>query len=205
MSYDSFATTFSNSRKNHPWPELDAIIEDMRKQGYTSVLDVGCGNGRFLEEIQNKELNIWGYLGIDSSKWMIAEARKLHPNHQFEVIPMESLHQLSNTKYQALLFLASFHHLKTRESRIETLKQAKELLAPNGRIYMTNWNLLEQEKYTESHRWNGDYDIKIGEFSRYYHGFTVAELAELFEEAGLEVVENRVFEGGRNIVSILSL
>jgi hypothetical protein len=83
---------------------------------------------------------------------MIAEARKLHPNHQFEVIPMESLHQLPSTKYQALLFLASFHHLETRESRIETLRQAKELLAPNGRIYMTNWNLLGQSKYEKSHR-----------------------------------------------------
>lgn len=207
MSYDNFATTFSNSRKNHPWPELDAIIDDMRKQGYTSVLDIGCGNGRFLEEIQSSGFKVQEYLGIDSSKWMIAEARKLHPDFQFEVCSMESLFShpaIPLSRYPAILFLASFHHLETRVSRIETLKQAKELLAPNGRIYMTNWNLLEQEKYRESHQWNGDYDIKIGEFSRYYHGFTVEELAELFEEAGLEVVENGVFEGGRNIVSILT-
>ncbi len=50
MSYDQFATTFSQSRKHHPWPELDAIISDIQSEGYTSVLDVGCGNGRFLEE-----------------------------------------------------------------------------------------------------------------------------------------------------------
>lgn len=205
MSYDNFATTFSNSRKNHPWPELDAIIEDMQEQGYTSVLDVGCGNGRFIEEWQKYKVWSIKYLGIDSSKWMIAEARKLHPDHQFEVVPMESLFQVPSSKFQALLFLASFHHLETRESRINVLREARNLLAPNGRIYMTNWNLLEQERYEKSHRWNGDYDIKIGEYSRYYHGFTVEELAELFAEAGLEVLENRVFEGGRNIVSILSL
>ena len=29
MSYDAYATTFSNSRRNLQWPELDAIIEDM--------------------------------------------------------------------------------------------------------------------------------------------------------------------------------
>ena len=50
MSYDNFATTFSNSRKNHPWAELEYIIEDLRKIKYSSVLDIGCGNGRFLEE-----------------------------------------------------------------------------------------------------------------------------------------------------------
>jgi 2-polyprenyl-3-methyl-5-hydroxy-6-metoxy-1,4-benzoquinol methylase len=50
MNYDAFAETFSESRKNHPWPELDFIIEEMRQNKYTSVLDIGCGNGRFLEE-----------------------------------------------------------------------------------------------------------------------------------------------------------
>ncbi len=68
---------------------------------------------------------------------------------------------------------------------------------------MTNWNLREQPRYTESHRGDGDYDIKIGQFSRYYHGFTLKELEELFQEAGYAIVENRIFEGGRNIVSVL--
>lgn len=205
MSYDHFATTFSNSRKNHPWPELDYIIDDMQEQGFSSVLDIGCGNGRFLEEVQNSKLRIQTYLGIDSSAGMITEARKLHPENQFEVLDMSEL-QASPIKlptFDATLFLASFHHLETRESRIETLKQARALLTPNGRIYLTNWNLLAQERYQKNHRWNGDFDIKIGVFSRYYHGFTVEELAELFQEAGFKIVENWVFEGGRNILSIL--
>jgi hypothetical protein len=42
MNYDAFAETFSESRKNHPWPELDFIIEEMKQKEYTSVLDIGC-------------------------------------------------------------------------------------------------------------------------------------------------------------------
>ncbi len=68
---------------------------------------------------------------------------------------------------------------------------------------MTNWNLREQPRYATSHRGDSDYDIKIGAYSRYYHGFTLDELEELFREAGYTIVENRVFEGGRNIVSVL--
>jgi hypothetical protein len=79
----------------------------------------------------------------------------------------------------------------------------KKLLAPHGRVYMTNWNLRDQEKYIKSHRWDGDYDIKIGEYSRYYHGFTLSELEELFAQAGYSVFENRVWEGGRNMVSVI--
>ena len=50
MSYDAFAITFSNSRKNLHWLELEYIIEDIKDNEYRSILDVGCGNGRFLKE-----------------------------------------------------------------------------------------------------------------------------------------------------------
>ena len=106
--------------------------------------------------------------------------------------------------FDAIVFLASFHHLESQVERIQVLKDIKKLLHPNGRIYMTNWNLREQSKYEKSHRGNGDFDIKIGEFSRYYHGFTLIELEELFKETEYEIIENRIFEGGRNLISILT-
>ena len=204
MSYDNFAHTFSNSRKNHPWPELDYIINDMRKQWFSSILDIWCGNGRFLEEARKWDFTPWIYLGIDNSEWMVEEARKLHPEYNFEVIWMQDIKKIPE-RYGAILFLASFHHLETREERVQVIKECKNILNPTGCIYMTNWNLLWQERYQKNHRWNGDFDIKIGEFSRYYHWFTLDELAQLFEEAGLWEVEDRIFEGGRNIISILSL
>ena len=207
MSYDNFAHTFSKSRQNHPWPELDFIIEDMKKQWYKSILDIGCGNGRFLEEAKNCRYILKGYLGLDSSSGMIEEARWLHPDSEFGVCDMLTLGEYSLirwTSFDAILFLASFHHLQTRVERTRVLCDMKNLLAPGGRSYMTNWNLREQPRYEKSHQWNGDFDIKIGEYSRYYHGFTLTELSDLFDDAWYEVVEHRIFEGGRNILSILS-
>ena len=54
VNYDAFAETFSKSRENHPWPELDFFIEEMRKANVKSILDIGCGNGRFLEHTKKK-------------------------------------------------------------------------------------------------------------------------------------------------------
>lgn len=54
MSYDNFARTFSNSRKNHHWPELEYIIIDIQKQNFVSILDIGCGNGRLLQESEKR-------------------------------------------------------------------------------------------------------------------------------------------------------
>lgn len=206
VNYDAYASTFSNSRKDLKWPELDAIIWDMRQCGYTNVLDVGCGNGRLVEQlrVKSEEWRIKNYLGIDNSAGMIAEARKLHPDYQFEVCPMESLwtsEYLKSEFYDAIVFLASFHHLETREARVQVLSEIKKYLAPGWAIYMTNWNLRDQPRYQKSHRWDGDFDIKIWEHSRYYHWFTTEGLSELFEKTGYQIVENRVFEWGRNIWS----
>lgn len=64
---------------------------------------------------------------------MIAEARKLHPDHQFEVCPMESLSShptIQPSHYDAIVFLASFHHLEAREQRLQVLDEIKKYLAP---------------------------------------------------------------------------
>jgi hypothetical protein len=78
---------------------------------------------------------------------------------------------------------------------------------------MTNWALnseLNSEKYKNSviknsknEFWSEDYNIKIGEFTRFYHCFSSDELEFLFKETWFEVVENRLFENGRNWVSII--
>ncbi|MDD2891593.1 MAG: class I SAM-dependent methyltransferase [Candidatus Gracilibacteria bacterium] len=210
-----------------------------------SILDIGCGNGRFLDTLKTSGFP-YSYLGIDESSGMINEARKLHPQQDFKVLDMNHLGKLLDSgisqkrsdssanrdpegtvrsqygeggsgdlsskdkffrdSYQFIIFIASFHHLHTKEERKEVLLQAKRLLVPDGVIMMTNWNLIGEKlfkKYEKSYRGNGDFGIKIGIHERYYHGFSVMELDELFQESGYEILENRIFEGEKNIVSLI--
>jgi predicted TPR repeat methyltransferase len=48
--YDAFAETFSHSRKNLKWPEIDFLLDDILTENIhpLHLLDIGCGNGRFL-------------------------------------------------------------------------------------------------------------------------------------------------------------
>lgn len=205
MNYDHFAQTFSKSRIDHPWPELDYLIRVMEKSGVKSVLDIGCGNGRFIEQIQNSKFKIQNYRGLDNSSVMIEEAQKLHPGYDFAVFDMLSLWvNTSAHHFEAILLLASFHHLETREDRLQVLRDMRQFLSPGGQIMMTNWNLRDQPRYTKSQRGDSDYAIKIGKHERYYHGFTMGELEELFLETGYMIRDNQIFEWGRNIVSIIS-
>lgn len=207
VNYNAFAETFSKSRKNMKWPELDAILDDIEKHNFQSILDVWCWSGRFLEHFFVK---FWffpkKYYGIDGSENMILEARKNFPENNFLVYQMQDMDiflQEKIGKFDAIVFLASFHHLYNERERVRMLKNMKNFLSENGKIYMTNWNLLEQERYRNSYIWNGDFQIKIWEYSRYYHGFSLEELEKIFREAELEVLENCIFDGGRNIFSVL--
>jgi hypothetical protein len=108
-------------------------------------------------------------------------------------------------RYTLIVLIASFHHLESRAERVATLMDLKQLLTPDGTLYLTNWNLRDQERYQSSHRGNGDFSIKIGAHFRYYHGFTLSELHELYTITGWDIRENRIFSGGRNIYSKLKL
>lgn len=137
---------------------------------------------------------------------MIEEAQKSHPDADFRVCDMQDIDTI-NAQFDCVVFLASFHHLKTQDERLDILRKTKKVLKQDGVIAMTNWNLLGETlfpKYESVHRGKGDFDIKIGAHSRYYHGFTTEELAGLFEQTGYTILENRVFEGGKNIISVIT-
>ncbi len=72
---------------------------------------------------------------------MITEAQKLHGDKQFQVLDMENIDSLNQT-FDAIVFIASFHHLDTEAKRKEVLRKTANLLNPGGIIMMTNWNLL---------------------------------------------------------------
>lgn len=55
-------------------------------------------------------------------------------------------------KFDAIVLLASFHHLQNESDRNLVLKNLYKILAENGKIYMTNWNLRSQEKYQKSEK-----------------------------------------------------
>lgn len=106
------------------------------------------------------------YTGVDASENLILEAKKEFPSTNFVVSTMqEYLAKFGEIngeeKFEAIIFLASFHHLTSEAERIEVLKNTSKILAPNGKIYLTNWNLLGQEKYKKNHIGNNDFEIKI--------------------------------------------
>jgi hypothetical protein len=88
-----------------------------------------------------------------------------------------------------------------------------DVCEPSWMIYMTNWALessVHLEKYkqakiinSENQFWSSDFNIKIWKFDRFYHCFSLKELEYLSKKSGFKIIENRVFDNDKNIITIL--
>jgi len=212
-NYDAFAETFSNSRKNMKWAEIEHITNEYFEYFHEkSILDIGCGNGRLLTHFQDLRIYPGEYVGIDNSKNMIKEAKKLHPESSFLWKDMSDLESIGQT-WNAIIGIASFHHLPTFTKRMHTLQIFWNILLSGGIVALTNWNLLSEEnsqkyqssKIPDSRNEFGseDFLIKIGKFERFYHAFCLQELEKLAEKTHFRILENRIFPTQRNIITIL--
>ena len=222
VDYNKFAKTFSESRKNMKWEEIEYFLSFLEWKKKKSILDIWCGNWRFLWVLKDKSIDTKNYLGVDLSDWLLQEAKKIYPENNFLQLNMLDLDKIPLSKsfslggkdlFDYIFFIASFHHLDNLQNRIEVLKKAYNLLNNWGKIFMTNWALnseLNKEKYSksiiknsENKFWSLDYNIKIWEFKRFYHCFSLEELDFLFKETWFKIIENRLFENQRNFISII--
>lgn len=202
--YNKFSHTFSASRKDMKWPELDFFMEKLSPDSNKKlkILDIWCWNWRLLNYLK-ENLFDFEYLWIDSSSWMIEEAKKLHKEFNFQILDMIEIDKIPD-KFDTIFLIASFHHLKSDKDRIDVLNKIKTILKQDWMIFMTNWNLCWEKnfnKYEKWYLWNWDFNIKIWNFTRYYHSFKSEELELFF--TWFEIIENRVFDNDNNLISIL--
>ncbi|MFZ3069488.1 MAG: class I SAM-dependent methyltransferase [Microgenomates group bacterium] len=142
--YDNIGKEFSASRQ-YIWPDLKPYLKNVKPN--SSVLDIGCGNGRLLLGLPEKIK----YTGMDISKELLKEAEKAHPEQKFYEtdITKESLWK-HLPQYDYIFCIAVFHHLPTKKDQLFVLNQIKRHLKPKGKILITAWNLW-QPKYLKYH------------------------------------------------------
>ena len=210
VNYDNFAKTFSKSRKNMKWEEIEYFISFLSDKKDISILDIWCGNWRLLFNL--KHLKWFKYLWVDLSRSLLDEAKKNNPNNDFVELDMIDISNIKQ-KFSFVFLIASFHHLNTIKQRKKVLKNIFKLLKDNWIVFLTNWSLngeFYRKKYTnniitwsENEFLSMDYNIKIWDYSRYYHWFNINELKYLFEYSGFKIIENREFNNKKNFISIL--
>jgi len=201
-NYQEIAASFDATRKKEVWPEIRNLAADT-KDGYR-ILDVGCGNGRLLEAL--KEKNIY-YLGVDSSAELIKLAKQNYEGRQFLVEDILNLNNISETNFDRVYCLAVLQHIPSRELRLQALQQMSAKLNESGLLIISVWNLWQSSKHRPLLLKNfwlkilGKYKLDYNDLlfpwrdssgkelsERYYHAFTKKELKKLARLAGLRIM-----------------
>lgn len=204
--YNLVAGDFSRTRR-YPWKGLYFLAEYLKSGD--RVLDLGCGNGRFLDVLQNKNID---YIGIDGASSLIEIARKRYPGVDFRVSNALNL-PFARDYFDVIYSIAVLHHIPSQELRLAFLKESKRTLKPSGILILTVWNLRRRDYWKINLKYNilkilglskldlKDVLIPWGKsHDRYFHCFSLKELEKLVAEAGFKIKETGILRepAGRN-------
>ena len=92
------------------------------------VLDLGCGDGLNIKILRQKGVN--RVVGVDISKVLLGEAKRLNPKAKFYLASAEKLPFKGNS-FEIVLVDSVFHHLMAFKP---CLKEIKRVLALGGRL-----------------------------------------------------------------------
>lgn len=184
--YDSIAHHFSKTR-HFIWPEMELFLPVIKPGGH--LIDIGCGNGRLLRMLQEKQCT---YVGIDQSAELIKEAQRQWPNYAFEVADMSTYHY-GRDRFDTACLIASLHHLATNDEQQKTLERIFTALKSGGYLCITVWNMWQSRyrKYVLKEPYHHSYipyqdGMKTAQ--RFYYAFTKTELITITKAAGFEIV-----------------
>lgn len=197
--YSEIANQFSLTRQGF-WQDLNFLKEFV--QPGDRVLDVGCGNGRLLNLIQDKKVS---YVGLDVSPRLIKIAEQAFPGYQFIVGDVLNL-SFTDNSFDKVFAMALLHQVPSKKLRLKALSEIQRVLKKDGLFFLTVWNLWQKRyfKYVIKNifkkiaflskldfkdaliPWKKDSQSTVW---RYYHAFTLKELVKLTQASGFEIIK----------------
>lgn len=205
-SYENKSPLLQKKDKSH-WASRASNTATRRLR----IVDLGCGDGRLLWYLQENIDYEIEYVGVDISFELLQLANKKYPHARR--IHQDMVYFLKNTPqeyFDAIVSVASFHHLPTSQDRWTALGFIYYTLAYEGSVIMTNrcYSDWFREKYKKEIRKalvkslytlgkSSKNDILIPRkandwtlvANRLYHIFWYHELKNIFAQSGFAQIE----------------
>ena len=149
--YRGTATEFDATRQT-AWLGWERLL-DAIELPIESVLDLGCGNGRFALFLAARQRQPFRYIGIDSNPDLLSRARhQLAEQSQvsFRLIQRDLvLDEPPRDSAQLTALFGLIHHVPGRARRQALLRAAAECVTPGGCLALACWRFYEQERFRQ--------------------------------------------------------
>jgi len=196
--YDRIADHFAKTRE-YAWPEVESFISDEvdRCGSLDRALDLGCGNGRHAQALAEAGASV---VGLDVSRGLLSEARQRATEREFAVDLVHgdgSRLPFDDDRFSQVVYVATLHHLPTREARQQSLSELGRVLASGGRGLVSAWSTAHSrfdadEGFDTTVDWTLPGGRTVG---RYYHIYDPDEFRADLAAASVEIVDCRISSG----------
>lgn len=147
--YERHAESF-DAKRRRPWAGWERVLEHLRDFERPSILDVGCGNGRFGLYAARRMAAGIDYLGVDRSRALLELARRRGgPDWRWlegELIGEGLPHELDGERFDLVACFGVMHHLPGESTRRHLLAAMQRTLAAGGLLAVSFWQLGEDAR-----------------------------------------------------------
>jgi SAM-dependent methyltransferase len=212
--YRITADSFDESRSD-AWPGWEILLPYL--QPPLSVLDVGCGNGRFGVFLVHNMGAALTYTGIDSSASLLDHARVALAGVNARLEERDIVEQPPDTgEYDLVALFGVLHHLPGRAQRRDFMQMLAQRVAPGGYLAFAAWRFYDYERFRRRIiPWPADLEVEPGDHLldwqrgeralRYCHYVDDAEHADLIAATGLATITTYRADGRTNDINCYSL
>jgi SAM-dependent methyltransferase len=148
--YRLHAHSFSLSRGS-PWPgwiRLLPLLQPALAGPDARILDLGCGNGRFLRWLHENCEEPVAAFGVDRSLPLLAHAVGSGSRlAAADPLAPQDLGCFRSESFDVIVVMGVLHHVPSRERRRALLEQIVRLLRPDGLAVVTCWQFGDRPRF----------------------------------------------------------
>ncbi len=153
------------------------LYRDSLGPGKKRILDIGCGDGRFLEVLRAHGPKDWELVGVDFDEAAVQRCRArgftAHAKRVEELTGEEN-------SFDAIVMLQLIEHV---DDPVRIAARVFQLLKPGGLFIVETPNLAGLDYKLFRERWWGHYH-----FPRHWHLFSQASLSAMLEQQGFGII-----------------
>ncbi|MEI6728447.1 MAG: class I SAM-dependent methyltransferase [bacterium] len=141
-----------NPASDYYWEGWEILLESIKVSSKVEfkVLDIGCGNARFFQFLQDRlpEIKI-SYTGIDNSNFLLTQgqlriAKELNNCNLIntDVLKTDWFKKI-DSRFDLVVMFGLMHHIPGKTNRREIFSNICNLINPTGKLIFTTYQFLD--------------------------------------------------------------